>query len=510
MQGRENSCYPDLDSRFGVQEICPGWLLRDMTHYSIPQDDRFYYMIQSVNGYHQLAFIIDNLPIDHPQKEPLLLGPLILTESKVNILQIYGVRPIENDIDNVSIIFRAAAPLAKDRNIFSITVPYELFDYANTTIPDWQEFDKIPYEYWVCLSCETDLVLPGRSTSQPVSQCLYASINYHELWYSDLVIYTCSGPDAPFSLVRQFNGDNTGFRDNSMILSDNVDYLNAISTLQLPDVQFGKFPSRTGFNFQYEIWTPYNFDPNSSQQHPLLVEIYSGPTSQAVTSSFKFGLSDKFGTSNCETCMNAIHVKIDTRGSGNAGDELMYAVYKKLGWFEKIDITEFVRALVLNETPNNWVNPVANKINPDQTGIWGWSYGGFATTHTISLGDDVWKCGVSVAALNSRYYYDSIYTEMALDLYKNNENGYLNGTITNMELENFKKAKYTMIHGTADDNVHFHNAAMISKALIEAGVEFNNYFYADEAHSINYDPMAKQHVNRLIFRKMQDCYNGHL
>ena len=67
-----------------------------------------------------------------------------------------------------------------------------------------------------------------------------------------------------------------------------------------------------------------------------------------------------------------------------------------------------------------------------------------------------------------------------------------------------------MIHGTADDNVHFHNGAMISKALIEKGVEFNNYFYADEAHSINYGPNAKEHVYRLIFRKMQDCYEGEL
>ena len=67
-----------------------------------------------------------------------------------------------------------------------------------------------------------------------------------------------------------------------------------------------------------------------------------------------------------------------------------------------------------------------------------------------------------------------------------------------------------MIHGTADDNVHFHNAAMISKALIDAEIEFNNYFYADEAHSINYGPNAKTHVYRRVFRKMKDCYDGHL
>ena len=115
-----------------------------------------------------------------------------------------------------------------------------------------------------------------------------------------------------------------------------------------------------------------------------------------------------------------------------------------------------------------------------------------------------------VAALNSRFYYDSIYTEMAENTPQNNPIGYQNGTITEMDLKNFQKVKYTMIHGTADDNVHFHNGAMISSALIKEGIEFNNYFYSDEAHSINYGINAKDHVNKLIFRKLNECFKGNL
>ena len=70
--------------------------------------------------------------------------------------------------------------------------------------------------------------------------------------------------------------------------------------------------------------------------------------------------------------------------------------------------------------------------------------------------------------------------------------------------------KYTVIHGTGDDNVHFQNSAVMTKEIINKGFEFNAYFYADEQHGINSDSHQHNHVYGLIWRKLNDCLNDRL
>ena len=113
-------------------------------------------------------------------------------------------------------------------------------------------------------------------------------------------------------------------------------------------------------------------------------------------------------------------------------------------------------------------------VDANQTAIWGWSYGGFATAHVLAADDqNVFKCGMSVAPVTNYIYYDSIYTEryMGLPTPQDNEKGYAESDIC-AKAENFRGKQFYLIHGTADDNVHYQQSLMLAKALEAADVLF--------------------------------------
>jgi dipeptidyl-peptidase-4 len=46
------------------------------------------------------------------------------------------------------------------------------------------------------------------------------------------------------------------------------------------------------------------------------------------------------------------------------------------------------------------------------------------------------------------------------------------------------KGNYLLIHGTADDNVHFQNAVEMVDKMINKGVKFDSEFYPNKNHGI--------------------------
>lgn len=131
-------------------------------------------------------------------------------------------------------------------------------------------------------------------------------------------------------------------------------------------------------------------------------------------------------------------------------------------------------------------------IDRNRTGIWGWSYGGFASSWVLAKDtEDIFKFALAVAPVTSFIYYgklsflpnkckiskyilaDTIYTERYMGLPTDDDNllGYNNTDLTRVA-ESFRGKLYYIIHGNADDNVHYQNAMLLIKSLVAADIQF--------------------------------------
>jgi dipeptidyl-peptidase-4 len=121
-------------------------------------------------------------------------------------------------------------------------------------------------------------------------------------------------------------------------------------------------------------------------------------------------------------------------------------------------------------------------VDGSRIGIFGWSYGGFMSSLCILKGNDVFKAAIAVAPVTSWKWYDSVYTERYMRTLAENEKGYADNSP--VYFADRLKGNYLLVHGLADDNVHFQHSAEMAKALIKANKQFETYFYPNRNHGI--------------------------
>jgi dipeptidyl-peptidase-4 len=126
----------------------------------------------------------------------------------------------------------------------------------------------------------------------------------------------------------------------------------------------------------------------------------------------------------------------------------------------------------------------------------GWSYGGFMSSLALTKGADVFKMGIAVAPVTNWRYYDNIYTERFMRTPQENPKGYDdNSPINHVDK---LKGKYLLIHGMADDNVHFQNSADMITALVKANKQFDFFAYPNKNHGI-YGGNTRNHLFSMIY-----------
>ena len=250
------------------------------------------------------------------------------------------------------------------------------------------------------------------------------------------------------------------------VVNESEKLKNTLSHYALGKAEFMKVPNSKGDTLNGWMLKPADFDP--SKKYPVLFCNYGGPGSQQV--------ANRFGAVSMWHQMLAqngfIVVSVDNTGTGFRGEEFKKKTYLQLGKYEiedQIDAAKYLGNLSF--------------IDKNRIGHWGWSYGGFMSSLAITKGADVFKAAVAVAPVTSWRFYDNIYTERYMRTPQENPKGYDENSPINFT--NLIKGRYLIIHGTADDNVHFQNSVEMIKALVKSNVDFESAYYPNKNHGIS-------------------------
>jgi dipeptidyl-peptidase 4 len=223
------------------------------------------------------------------------------------------------------------------------------------------------------------------------------------------------------------------------------------------------------------VYKPVDFDPNKS--YPVLLPLYGGPEGMDVNNSYKN--ADAYQRM---AQLGFIVVRTNYRGGGNRGKAFATMHYKKLGTYEIDDYAQAIKEVTKR--------PYADG---SRVGVYGHSYGGYATAMLMLRYPDLFHAGVSGAPVTDWRSYDTIYTERYMDTPQNNLSGYEEGSA--MKYAANLKGKLLIVHGTIDNNVHPQNSIMLIDALVKADKMFDVMFYPDNRHGIR--GAHGQHYNKI-------------
>ena len=264
------------------------------------------------------------------------------------------------------------------------------------------------------------------------------------------------------------------------VLEDNSNLKEKLKEYTFSDVEITKIPNKQGVQLNSILIKPTNFDP--TKKYPVFMFLYGGPGSQQVANKWNsFGNYWWFQLLADKGYLIAI---VDNRGTGGRGEEFKKMTYLQLGKFETEDQIDAARYL-----------STLKYVDGSRIGIYGWSYGGYMSSLCLLKGNDVFKAAIAVAPVTNWKWYDSIYTERYMKDGKENKQGYEENSPVNFV--DRLKGNYLLVHGLADDNVHFQNAAEMINALVKNKKQFDLYVYPNRNHGI-YGDNARMH----LFTKM--------
>jgi len=261
-------------------------------------------------------------------------------------------------------------------------------------------------------------------------------------------------------------------------LVENEAYKEKMATIDLGKTEFFSVKTEDGIEMDGYMIKPPDFD--ATKKYPVLFDLYGEPWGQTAT--------DTWGSlwHHLLAQQGYIIMSMDNRGTPCLkGAEWRHSIYQQVGVINSYDQAMATKEII------KW-----DFIDADRIAVWGWSGGGSMTLNLMFRYPEIYSTGMAVAAVSDLHYYDNIYQERYTGLPQENDSVYIEGSpITHAKnLE----GNLLIIHGTADDNVHYQNAEALIVELIKHNKQFDVMPYPNCSHGIYEIPGARSHLFTLL------------
>lgn len=228
---------------------------------------------------------------------------------------------------------------------------------------------------------------------------------------------------------------------------------------------------------------PPGFDPE--KKYPVIFFVYGEPASSTVQDNW--GGGDLWHQYLAE--QGYVLISVDNRGTAvPRGREWRKSIYRQIGILASQDQAAAARSLLDSYS----------YLDRDRVGIWGWSGGGSMTLNCMFRYPELYKTGIAIAFVSHQKLYDTAYQERYMGLPSGNPDGFREGSpITHAAgLE----GKVLLIHGTADDNVHYQSCEMLVDELIRLDKQFDMMAYPMRTHAIRERQNTSLHLRKTMAR----------
>ena len=247
---------------------------------------------------------------------------------------------------------------------------------------------------------------------------------------------------------------------------------------RLPKLEFFQVKTVDGVTLDGWMVKPTNFDP--SKKYPIVFYVYGEPASQTVTDRFGTGLNRLYQGSMADD--GYIYASLENRGApAPRGREFRKAIYHNIG---SLNIRD--QAMGAQEVLKNAF------VDTSRVAVWGWSGGGSSTLNLLFQYPQIYKTGISIAAVDNQLNYDNIYQERYMGLVPEDRHFF----VDNSPLAHAKtlRGHLLLVHGTGDDNVHYNNAEQMINELIRNNKTFQMMAYPNRTHSISEGEGTSRHL----------------